>query len=68
MCNVAEKYKGKSSDAQVSTIVYVDMFTKKLKCAVEWTDGWKRICFESVLKLESINEDILGGDLSPTLR
>ena len=26
--DVAEKYKGKSSEPQVSTVVYVDMFTK----------------------------------------
>ena len=26
--DVAEKYKGKTSDPQVSTVVYVDMFTK----------------------------------------
>ena len=26
--NVAEKYQGKSTDPQVSTVVYVDMFTK----------------------------------------
>ena len=26
--NVAERYKGKTTDPQVSTVVYVDMFTK----------------------------------------
>ncbi|XP_060587858.1 uncharacterized protein LOC132743353 [Ruditapes philippinarum] len=62
--DVAEKYKGKSTEPQVSTHAYVDMFTKILKRAQRVTDQYDdqiTVLWVALNQLASIYENLTAG-------
>ncbi|KAL4226814.1 hypothetical protein ACF0H5_014792 [Mactra antiquata] len=62
--DVAEKYKGKSTEPQVSTNAYVDMFTKILERAEKSTEKYDdkiTVLWVALNQLASIYKDLSAG-------